>query len=68
MLAVASEKAMEALLFLEQRSRQGLSEVELAAADHVVDLEADELQCPACGTAFANESQDHCPECGLRIG
>lgn len=45
-----------------------MTEVELRAADHVVDLDAPELTCPACGAAFANEAASRCPDCGLRLG
>ena len=37
------------MAFLEREARAGMDEVQLAAADHVVDLDAEELSCPACG-------------------
>ena len=38
-----------------------------AAASHVVDFDAAEAECPACGTRFAT-TQPRCPECGLNFG
>ena len=40
------------------------------AADHAsagFDLDAPELECPACGRKFAN-GPTRCPGCGLRFG
>ncbi|MBK8180225.1 MAG: hypothetical protein IPK67_15320 [Planctomycetes bacterium] len=31
------------------------------------DLDAEELECPACGRKFAN-GPTRCPGCGLRFG
>jgi hypothetical protein len=43
------------------------------ASDNVVqtsagfDMDAEELECPACGRKFAN-GPTRCPGCGLRFG
>jgi len=47
--------------------RAGMSAEELAAADAVIDLEADENACPACGGTIPRDVR-MCPECGLMIG
>lgn len=46
---------------------EGLDPEQRKQAEAVIDLEADENACPACGTGFAG-APSHCPECGLRIG
>ncbi|MEM1451734.1 MAG: hypothetical protein AAF957_13490 [Planctomycetota bacterium] len=38
-----------------------------AAAEHVVDLEADSSACPACGGSIPRGAR-RCPECLLRLG
>ena len=53
--------------------RQGLSETELAAANLIVDFDAEETTCPACLTSFAPKAEDgserdRCPDCGLFLG
>ena len=40
---------------------------ERAAAEKVVDHNAAEITCPACGTTFATGPQE-CPDCGLGLG
>lgn len=42
--------------------RQGLP-----VRDAVVDLDAEETQCPACLTTFRTAGVDRCPDCGLRF-
>lgn len=49
---------------LEER---GMSEEERAAAHNVVDFDAEEATCPACGTAFPTTAT-RCPECDLNFG
>jgi predicted amidophosphoribosyltransferase len=44
-----------------------LSPEERAAADSVVDLDAEEATCPACQTVFETAAS-RCPGCGLRLG
>jgi predicted amidophosphoribosyltransferase len=46
---------------------RGLTEAERAAADTVVDFDADETTCPACQTPFRPPAA-RCPECGLHFG
>lgn len=38
-----------------------------AAADAVLDFNAAEMQCPACGHAFPT-GPNECPDCGLFLG
>lgn len=47
--------------------RAGMSQVELDAADCVIDLDADQATCPAC-TGTIPKGSVMCPDCGLRIG
>jgi rubrerythrin len=70
MLAVASGDAERAQGVLREFHNRGLSEAERAAADLVVDFDADETTCPACLTTFAtaNAADGKCPACGLRFG
>jgi predicted amidophosphoribosyltransferase len=49
----------------DERARMGPEE--LAAADAVIDLDADESTCPAC-TGTIPRGAARCPECGLRLG
>jgi len=65
-LAVASNDAETAIELIRQQQSVGLSAAELAAADSVVDLDADEAQCPACGDSFTPGVRN-CPGCGLRV-
>lgn len=67
MLAVASEDAERAATMLQEKERAGMSEVEMTAADAVIDLDADSNGCPACLDPIPKGSVQ-CPSCGLRIG
>ncbi len=67
MLAVASENVERAATILQERERAGMSEVELTAAEAVIDLDADSNSCPACLDPIPKGSTQ-CPGCGLRIG
>ncbi len=40
---------------------------ERAAAEAVIDLDAEENACPACGGRIPGEAR-MCPECGLVLG
>ena len=44
----------------------GLDDEARRAADAVIDLDAEENSCPACGDAWTSVPQ-RCPSCGLRI-
>ena len=44
-----------------------MSEAEMAAAEAVIDLDADSNSCPACLDSIPKGSTQ-CPGCGLRIG
>lgn len=57
---------MQAMLLLEKLWFEGASDAERHAATAVVNLDADQIQCPACGAGFAK--QGRCPECGLNLG
>jgi len=46
---------------------QGLTAAQRAAADIVLDFDAEEMTCPACLTTFAT-GPDRCPDCGLAFG
>ncbi len=44
----------------------GISAHELAAADTVLDMQAEEVVCPACRACFSPDS-GICPDCGLNF-
>ncbi|NNF05548.1 MAG: hypothetical protein HKN21_02190 [Candidatus Eisenbacteria bacterium] len=46
---------------------ENASPEELRAASHVVDHNAAEITCPACGMIFATGPKE-CPDCGLGLG
>ena len=52
---------------LEAHERRGMSPEEQAAADAVIDLDADENACPACGGTIPRQAR-MCPDCGLVLG
>ncbi|MDA0375154.1 MAG: hypothetical protein O2865_15330 [Planctomycetota bacterium] len=52
---------------MKQHQELGLTATELAAAHAVVDFDAAETDCPACGTRFATTAT-RCPDCGLNFG
>ena len=43
------------------------SPAERAAAEAVLNFDAEEMTCPACGTSFATGPAE-CPDCGLFLG
>ena len=57
---------MQAMVTLEQHWFKGASDAERSAAQAVVNLDHDEIDCPACSARFAK--QGRCPECGLNLG
>jgi len=57
----------EATQVLRSFHDQGLTQDERAAADIVLDFDAEEMTCPACLTTFAT-GPDRCPDCGLSFG
>ena len=67
MLAVASTDVQGAREALRDYHDRGLTDAERAAADLVLDFDADEMTCPACLTTFATGPQN-CPDCGLFLG
>lgn len=66
-LAVASQQVPEAAQALREHEESGLDQTALEAKRHVVDFDAPEAVCPACGTNFATTSA-RCPDCGLNFG
>ena len=44
-----------------------MSPEEIAAADAVIDLDAEENACPACLETIPGGTP-RCPSCGLRVG
>jgi hypothetical protein len=65
-LAFLPEDVEPARLTLERRRKQMIEREGLQASDAVVDLEAAELTCPACGFKFPKAEE--CPDCGLYLG
>lgn len=51
---------------LEAAELEGMDEAERRASAAVVDLDAPESACPACGGRIPGGSP-RCPECGLRF-
>lgn len=47
--------------------QRAFSPAERAAADAVVNFDAAQMTCPACGTTFATGPSE-CPDCGLFLG
>ncbi|MBK8974534.1 MAG: hypothetical protein IPM29_01275 [Planctomycetes bacterium] len=45
-----------------------MSPEECAAADAVVDFDAEQASCPACGAQFETAAATRCPDCGLNFG
>ena len=52
---------------LSEFHNNGLTPAQRAAADLVVDFDAEETTCPACMTTFRPDAP-MCPGCGLRFG
>ncbi len=67
MLAVASHQAQLALEQIEAHFTDGMTARERASVETVIDLDADENNCPACLEPFKGHPT-RCPSCGLRIG
>lgn len=69
-LAVAGVDTERAVKALQNKWRNEASQAELAAAQHVVDLNAATIACPACETSFPNpgpNTERVCPNCGLYL-
>ena len=69
-LAVAGVDEKRAVRALQHKWEVGASAEEIRAAQHVVNMDAANLQCPACGASFANPgagAQTVCPGCGLHL-
>jgi predicted RNA-binding Zn-ribbon protein involved in translation (DUF1610 family) len=52
---------------ISERWAAGIDPEAVASAERMVDLDAAEAACPACGEAF-QPSALRCPACGLRFG
>ncbi|HPF15146.1 MAG: hypothetical protein H6830_00810 [Planctomycetes bacterium] len=66
-LVVTSEDAPEAARMLHERELASMSPEEQAAAQSVIDLDAEQNSCPACLETIPGGAA-RCPGCGLRIG
>ena len=42
-------------------------ETALARSRSVADFDAEETDCPACGTRFKTAGTTECPDCGIRF-
>jgi hypothetical protein len=65
-LALLPEDVEPARLTLERRRQQMLEREGLQPSEGIVDLDAAEITCPACGHRFAKAPE--CPDCGLFLG
>jgi hypothetical protein len=52
---------------MEEHWRESCAPGGVASTSDGFDLDAEELECPACGRKFAN-GPTRCPGCGLRFG
>ncbi len=66
-LAVASQVAQEGARLIRAHFDADLSAEQLAAANAVIDLDAQEGSCPACGSPIVPGGM-RCSSCGLRWG
>lgn len=67
-LVVASADVSGALTAIENHVGKDLDPDVRARAERAVDFDADETECPACGTKFAAKVVTRCPDCGLNFG
>ncbi len=67
-LVVASNDVMKAATAIDDHLGREVDPTVRAQADRVVDFDAAETECPACGTKFATNDQRRCPDCGLNFG
>ncbi|QDU86115.1 hypothetical protein Pla163_32640 [Planctomycetes bacterium Pla163] len=51
---------------MEAAELESLDEAGRRAAAHVIDLDAESNDCPACGEPFSGHPV-RCPSCGLRL-
>lgn len=64
---VASPDTVAAQRAVERHWEAGLDPETRRLANLVVDLDAEENECPACGARFATAA-GRCPDCGLNFG
>ena len=67
-LVTPPEAALAANEAIADHRDQELPEEHRAANLGVVDLDAEEAVCPACGAPFATAAVTECPDCGLNLG
>lgn len=67
-LVVASADVSGALTAIENHVGKDLDPDARARAERPVDFDADETECPACGTKFGTKGEKRCPDCGLNFG
>jgi hypothetical protein len=69
LVVIDKDEVQEVQQMLEGRYRDMLArEGADHIADHVVDLEAEEVTCPACGHTGALDDEGACADCGLGLG
>ncbi|MGE3171005.1 MAG: zinc ribbon domain-containing protein [Planctomycetota bacterium] len=51
----------------DEYSDRQLDDSARTRAQTVADFDADETECPACGTRFPTAGAERCPDCGLRF-
>jgi len=66
LLAVTSADGSRANQLLEEAWAAQASAAERRAAACVIDSNAAEITCPACGATFATGVSE-CPDCGLNL-
>ena len=64
-LAVAGPDVERALALHRAHLEEMVRKEGLPVRDAVVDLDAEETQCPACQTTFRTAGVTRCPDCGL---
>lgn len=67
-LAVASDKLAQAKAIFDQHLEDHVAREGLPVHDKAADFDAEETECPACGTRFATKGTTRCPDCGLNFG
>jgi len=66
-LNVRREDAVDALRIIEKELDRAtnINDHDMSLADAVYNPQAQQVQCPACGTTFTPTSSGECPDCGL---
>lgn len=66
-LAVASADTTRAVEAHRRHLERMVEREGLPVRDVVIDLDAEETQCPACLTRFQAAGRNRCPDCGLKF-